>query len=168
MSAQRRDSGSPQLDPRETKILSDILALVLDEQHGASENALNAIKQRATRNSTTGGALKNLFTRLINASADPTHDQRHIAQLTQRLHKAEHDAQHSLRQIETLRTALHNALREQKHLRLALSEKSSPFEWSKATFLIAAFIGLLLGIAGAEIVHTFTAAPTQSRPLYFR
>ncbi|MDG6095522.1 hypothetical protein LOC54_10495 [Acetobacter sp. AN02] len=49
-------------DPKELKILSDILALVLEDQAGQSEAALEAIRSRAKRNGTTGGALKNLFT----------------------------------------------------------------------------------------------------------
>ncbi|MBR0559069.1 hypothetical protein [Neokomagataea anthophila] len=168
MSTHRPDSGSPQLDPRETKILSDILALVLDEQSGTSENALNALKQRATRSNITGGALKNLFTHLIHTVGDPPHTQRHITQLTQRLQKADENMYRTARQNEALRTALHNAKQENTHLRHALSDKSSPFAWPKTTLIVTALFGLLLGIAGAEIIHTLTATPIHPRPLYFR
>ena len=48
-------------DPKELKTLSDILALILDEEQGQSASALDAIKARARRNKITGGALKNLF-----------------------------------------------------------------------------------------------------------
>lgn len=49
------------IDPKELKILSDILALVLEDQPGQSATALEALRNRAKRNATTGGALKNLF-----------------------------------------------------------------------------------------------------------
>ncbi|WP_308720443.1 hypothetical protein [Komagataeibacter xylinus] len=55
-------SDTQTIDPRELRILSDILALVLDENAGQSETALAAIRARAGKNQVTGGALKNLFT----------------------------------------------------------------------------------------------------------
>ncbi len=48
---------------REMKILTDILALVLDEQPGVSASAVAAIKQRARAEGVTGGALKEVFLR---------------------------------------------------------------------------------------------------------
>ncbi|MFT8540654.1 hypothetical protein [Acetobacter sp.] len=50
-----------EIDPKELKILSDILALVLEDHPGQSDTALQALRNRARKNSTTGGALKNLF-----------------------------------------------------------------------------------------------------------
>ncbi|WP_242403354.1 hypothetical protein [Asaia platycodi] len=52
-------SGS--FDPKELKVLSDILALVLEEQEGQSVAALSALRSRAKKSGMTGGALKNLF-----------------------------------------------------------------------------------------------------------
>ncbi|WP_157070836.1 hypothetical protein [Neokomagataea thailandica] len=168
MSSHRPDSGSPQLDPREIKTLSDILALVLDEQPGTSANALHALKLRAARNQTTGGALKNLFNHLIHSSTDQTHTRRRITHLTQRLQKADENARRAEQHIQALRTALHSTKQEHAHLRHALSNKSTSFSWSKTLFIVTLLSGVLLGIAGAEIVHTFTEAPIQPRPLYFR
>jgi TonB family protein len=54
------------LDPKEAKILADILALTLDEQPGASMTALQKIQQRARQDGITGGALKNIFTRVAS------------------------------------------------------------------------------------------------------
>jgi len=54
------------LDPKEAKILADILALTLDEQPGASMTALQKIQQRAKQDGITGGALKNIFTRIAS------------------------------------------------------------------------------------------------------
>jgi hypothetical protein len=51
------------LDPRELKILADILALVVDNQAGQSEAALEQLRRRARSNSITGGALKGLLIR---------------------------------------------------------------------------------------------------------
>ena len=49
------------IDPKEIKILSDILALVLEENPGQSSTALETLRRRAKRHHMTGGALKNLF-----------------------------------------------------------------------------------------------------------
>jgi len=54
------------LDPKEAKILADILALTLDEQPGASMTALQKIQQRARQDGITGGALKNIFSRVAS------------------------------------------------------------------------------------------------------
>ena len=54
------------IDPKELKTLSDILALVLEEQAGQSSSALEALRNRARRNAVTGGALKNLFVAIAN------------------------------------------------------------------------------------------------------
>ena len=57
---------SPSIDPKELKTLSDILALVLEEQGGQSSAALEALRVRARRSGITGGALKNLFVAIAN------------------------------------------------------------------------------------------------------
>jgi hypothetical protein len=58
-----------QPDSKEIKLLSDILALVLEEQVGQSASALEAIRRRAQADRVTGGALKNLFVRIHAESA---------------------------------------------------------------------------------------------------
>lgn len=57
----RFEASMSTFDPKELKILSDILALVLEDQPGQSATALEAIKNRARRNNMTGGALKTCF-----------------------------------------------------------------------------------------------------------
>lgn len=52
------------IDATELRLLSNILALVLDEQPGASTAALETLRRRAAANRVTGGALKNLFDRI--------------------------------------------------------------------------------------------------------
>ncbi len=56
----------PSIDPKELKTLSDILALVLEDQPGQSSSALEALRARARRSGITGGALKNLFVAIAN------------------------------------------------------------------------------------------------------
>ncbi len=52
------------LEPKDVKLLADILALVLEDQPGASEAALAILRRRAREQGTSGGAIKNLFLRL--------------------------------------------------------------------------------------------------------
>ena len=59
------------IDPKELKTLSDILALVLEDQAGQSASALEALRARARRNAITGGALKNLFVSIANDPPPP-------------------------------------------------------------------------------------------------
>lgn len=59
------------IDPKELKTLSDILALVLEEQAGQSQSALEALRARARKNGITGGALKNLFVSIANDPPPP-------------------------------------------------------------------------------------------------
>ncbi len=60
------------IDPKELKTLSDILALVLEEQPGQSASALEALRVRARRSGITGGALKNLFVSIANDPPPPS------------------------------------------------------------------------------------------------
>ena len=57
---------SDSLDPKEAKTLSDILALVLDEQ-AVSESALRKLRERAAADRISAGALKNIFVRLASS-----------------------------------------------------------------------------------------------------
>ena len=59
------------IDPKELKTLSDILALVLEDQPGQSASALEALRVRARRSGITGGALKNLFVSIANDPPPP-------------------------------------------------------------------------------------------------
>ncbi len=62
---------APSIDPKELKTLSDILALVLEDQPGQSSSALEALRFRARRSGITGGALKNLFVAIANDPPPP-------------------------------------------------------------------------------------------------
>ncbi|GBR50366.1 hypothetical protein AA106555_0185 [Neokomagataea thailandica NBRC 106555] len=167
MPSHKTDSGSSDLDPREIKILSDILALVLDEQSGTSEAALAALKLRAARNEFTGGALKNLF---MGLTAHPrnTRDEKRIDDLTRRLKNSKAETEQARQRIEALRRALKQCQDEQSLLRQAYAEKNQPYLWQKTTWIIAGVAGIFLGIATAETVHAFNAPLQQPRTLYFR
>lgn len=55
------DPDSDGLDPREIKVLADILALVLQDQPAQSAVALDTLRRKARQNRVTAGALKNMF-----------------------------------------------------------------------------------------------------------
>jgi hypothetical protein len=56
------------IDPRAVKIMSDILALTIDEQDGVALSALSRIRRRARESAVTGGGLKETFRRLFHIS----------------------------------------------------------------------------------------------------
>ncbi len=64
-------------DPKEVKLLADILALVLEDQPGQSTTALDTIRRRAHASRVTGGALKNLFLRLTVGALEADAEREH-------------------------------------------------------------------------------------------
>jgi TonB family protein len=56
------------IDPRAVKIMSDILALTIDEQDGVAVSAIERIRRQARESAVTGGGLKEVFRRLIHFS----------------------------------------------------------------------------------------------------
>jgi TonB family protein len=56
------------IDPRAVKIMSDILALTIDDQDGVALSALSRIRRRARESAVTGGGLKEAFRRLVHIS----------------------------------------------------------------------------------------------------
>ncbi|MCP9320254.1 hypothetical protein KBX73_10800 [Acetobacter persici] len=167
-----------QIDPKEIKILSDILALVLEEQQGQSVTALEAIKARARRDGMTGGALKNLFQTLapdidrLTAARKAT-DGAELRTLENTIHTLRiqlHDRgeilnrmEHNLRIVrnnnENLKSQLHvlqNAHAEATH-RLGMKMMDSTYPRLMIIF-VAVMAGLLAGIAGTQLFHLFYAA----------
>ena len=59
----------PPIDTAELRLLSNIIALVLDEQPGQAAAALEALRRRAAAGRVTGGALKNVFERITSDDA---------------------------------------------------------------------------------------------------
>ncbi|MFT8807497.1 hypothetical protein [Gluconobacter sp.] len=155
-------------DPREIKILSDILALVLDEQPGHAASALERIRQMARRDNITGGALKNLFITRIGtvAQKDATDREKilreRISSLERRLGQSEADtraAQNRLGRCQMDMAVL--------QMEIATTRMQKP--WRYVTLVFAAGAGLLVGIATTQLYHSLTVTRTSiDRASYLR
>ena len=173
-----------QIDPKELKTLSDILALVLEDQPGQSANALEAIRARARRNAITGGALKNLFVaiapnppaprspptpraRAPRAGAPELQAARaRISQLTADLNKLDLDLRGATARNEALRSELHltrQARAEAQQSLLRVSADSRPKRILMALCLIC---GVLLGIAGTSVINAVLPPPHGDNSRY--
>jgi len=155
-------------DPREIKILSDILALVLDEQPGHAATALERIRQMARRDGVTGGALKNLFmTRIGTAQQKNTPDREQglrerISTLERRLRQSEADTR-------TAQSRLGRCQMDVGLLQVEMATVQTQKPWRYLAIIFAAGAGLLVGIAATELYHslTVTRAPID-RASYLR
>ncbi|WP_323990463.1 hypothetical protein [Nguyenibacter sp. L1] len=171
---------SDKLDPKELKILSDILALVLEDQPGQSANALEAIRNRARRNGTTGGALKNLFTAIAPnppARAQPRPRapraagaqemqaaRARISQLTESLNKLDLDLRSARARNEELRSQLYLTQQARAESQAALSMmQARPAAPRRAAVALAFAIGALAGIAGTEMLHVLNLPALPDR-----
>lgn len=174
-----------QIDPKELKVLADILALVLEDQPGQSSNALEAIKKRAKKNATTGGALKNLFTTIANnppqrktsttqakknttsTSADLIKARSQISDLTHSINQLDSAIRNLRKQNEALRSELLLTQRSRAEMQTALSvsEAKNPF---KTVLIVASLLcGLFVGIAGTLVVNSVTYQPHQPDNTYY-
>ena len=155
-------------DPKEIKILSDILALVLDEQPGHAATALERVRQMARRDGVTGGALKNLFTTRIGTISGNNETEREkrlreqISRLERRLGQSESDTRTAQARLGRCQTDLGLI-----QLELATLRMQRP--WRYIAIVFAAGAGLLVGIAGTQFYHSLsvTRAPID-RASYLR
>ncbi|XAO71633.1 MAG: hypothetical protein AAYR33_01290 [Acetobacteraceae bacterium] len=171
------------IDTREIKILSDILALVLEEEEGQSHAALSALKARARKNGTTGGALKNLFATIIVDPPKPTRRRstagnkadlgeenanlrRHVQVLTSNLqtmgvHLRSAEAQSLAPQREMFQV-------RQSHAEVGalLEVETQGRSRSMMMVYIALFAGIVLGVAAAQLYHAFSFAPVIDSASY--
>ena len=167
-----------QIDPKELKTLSDILALVLEDQPGQAANALEAVRSRARRDGITGGALKNLFVAIApnppqvqvppGAAAKPGTRPRapragsaaatemqaartRISQLTADINKLDLDLRSATARIEALRSELHltRQARAEAQQELSASQVLVP---KRTMLVLSALCGLLIGVAGTSAV----------------
>ncbi|MBB2177086.1 hypothetical protein [Gluconacetobacter johannae] len=172
-------------DPKELKILSDILALVLEDQPGQSANALEAIRNRARRNAVTGGALKNLFTAIAPnpppraqprprasragagaGAAEMQVARARIAQLTESLNKLDLDLRSARARTEELRSQLYLTQQARAETQAALSVMQARPAKRRPVIVLAVTVGALAGIAGTSLYHAFdTPAPGIAAPL---
>ena len=168
---------SDTFDSKELKILSDILALVLEDQPGQSETALAAIRSRAQRNQVTGGALKNLFTAIApnppkrasgttsrartskTASADIQLERQRVRDLSENLNKLDME----LRSVRAANASLKAELyltqqaraETQSRLMAAQAAPHTRFGLIGVVFLI----GCIAGVAGDELFHSLKPQP---------
>lgn len=172
-----------QIDPKELKVLADILALVLEDQPGQSANALEAIKKRAKKNATTGGALKNLFTNIANnppqrkasttqtrknnASADLIKARSQISDLTHSINQLDSAIRNLRKQNEALRSELLLTQRSRAEIQTALSVASEKSPYKTVLIIVSLLCGLLFGIAGTAVVNSATNQPHQPDNTYY-
>lgn len=170
-------------DPKELKILSDILALVLEDQPGQSATALETIKNRARKNKITGGALKNLFqaiapdpsqarpkrsTSRARTSTIPDEYRTQLRQMAESITRLDTDLRASRTQNDQLRLQLQKAAQEQNNAQNLLADQMTRIRYpSLPMILVVLAAGILSGIAGTEVFHliqhlTNTAEITRS------
>ncbi|NHN89711.1 hypothetical protein [Acetobacter conturbans] len=168
---------SDTFDPKELKVLSDILALVLEDQPGQSETALAAIRARALRNKVTGGALKNLFTSIApnppkraattgtrartskTPSADIQIERQRVRDLSENLNRLDME----LRSVRASNASLKAELfltqqaRAETQSRLVAAQSSSHPRFGLIG--IAFIVGCIAGVAGTELFHSLMPTP---------
>ncbi|GCE83269.1 hypothetical protein [Komagataeibacter diospyri] len=181
---------SDTIDPKELKILSDILALVLEDHAGQSENALAAIRSRARKNQVTGGALKNLFAaiapnppkkapakprapRATKASAAAAKEiqesHQRISQLTESIRRLDTEIRDLKVNNEALRSELNLTRQARAETQAALSSavQSHRPPPRRSGLLVAAAVGALTGFALTETWHLFmSGSPAQASATY--
>ncbi len=173
-----------QIDPKELKTLSDILALVLEDQPGQSANALEAIRARARRNAITGGALKNLFVAIApnppaprpaataRARAPRTGApelqaaRTRISQLTADINKLDLDLRGATARNEALRSELHITRQARAEAQQALLRVSADSRPKRILMALCLICGVLLGIAGASVIQAISPSPHLDNSRY--
>lgn len=136
-------------DQKDIRILADILALVLDEEQGQASAALKALRQRARKRKMSGGTLKNLFARLAE-------HEKNAQKLTYHSENSSDTLSDRHRQLQSEYALLQN---EYEHLRHYMSIHDAQTPLRRAALAIALIAGLLIGVAGAQLVHNLTAPP---------
>lgn len=175
-----------QIDPKELKTLSDILALVLEEHPGQAVNALEAARARAKRNGVTGGALKNLLVAIAPnppapraprtrtsksaSSGMPSTEMQalrtrvsHLAADNSRL---DLDLRGAQARIEALRTELNLTRQARAEAQMALhaTQQMTP---RRLLLFGCALMGLLIGVAGTGAVFTLARTTGGSEVVHY-
>jgi hypothetical protein len=182
-----------QIDPKELKTLSDILALVLEDQPGQAASALEAVRARARRNGVTGGALKNLFVAIApnppapkapraraprastasTSTATPASatelqaSRARISHLSAEVSRLDLDLRGAQARVEALRSELHltRQARAEAQQALLATQHSAP---RRVMLLVTALCGLLIGIAGTSAVMTFMHTESSDNSRYLQ
>lgn len=177
-------------DPKELKVLSDILALVLEEHSGQSANALEALKSRAKKNSMTGGALKNLFLAIApnppkpkatrpraprasaktnantaNDASSATRSQ--ITKLTESLNKLDIDLRTVKAKNDSLKIELYHTQQAYHELHTALQQAQERHSFRSLLILFIFLCGLIVGIGGTMLFHIMNSAPPHPQNSFY-
>lgn len=174
-----------EIDPKELKILSDILALVLEDHPGQSDTALQALRNRARKNNTTGGALKNLFqtiavnpskaktasrqtgTRASSSKAKTTDmpDQYRIQlrEMADSITRLDRNLRVAYSQNETLKSELYLTQKSRAELQTHLATLQSRHRYKKPVAIaMTLLVGLLVGVMGSQALHMLWPTPTHT------
>ena len=174
---------SPTIDPKELKTLSDILALVLEDQPGQSASALEAIRARARKNAVTGGALKNLFVAIAPnppaqaapapratrtrtpkaATGSPAEMQAartRISQLTADLNRLDLELREAVSRNESMRSELNLTRRARAEAQQAAMQAQAESRPRTMLLVLSLLCGVLVGIAGSAVVRDMMPAHT--------
>ena len=154
-------------DPKDIKILSDILALVLAEPSGSAQNALEALRLRAKRNNLSGGALKNLFASLAADTGRQNAADRE-KQFRQRISELERELRQTQGHLRFAQGALSHTQMESRALMTEIATQRAQRPWRYITIAFGISAGLLLGIATSQFYHSLTDRPPIDRSVYFR
>lgn len=173
-------SGS--FDPKELKVLSDILALVLEEQEGQSVAALNALRSRARKSGTTGGALKNLFVaiapnppprakprpRATKAESGPDllAARQQIVTLTNNLRQMDLELRNARARLESVRSELFQTQQSRAEIQSKLMSRDAKKPYLSMLIWCGFAAGILMGIAGTQFIHSIVDTPRIDRSAY--
>lgn len=164
MSHARTPLPSQSHDQREIRLLADILALVLDDEQGQAEAALERIRQRAKQLPLTGGSLKNLFNILAETCQITDYESKDSAEPAA---QTTEENSGTTKQIRNLEVCLENLSLEHRKLQSwfsALQHENELLRHNhaqtrflkplhRAAIAAALIAGLLIGIALAETFH---------------
>ena len=173
-------SGS--FDPKELKVLSDILALVLEEQEGQSVAALTALRSRAKKSGMTGGALKNLFiaiapnppprakprarTTKAESGPDLLAARQQIVTLTNNLRQMDLELRNSRARLEAVRSELFQTQQSRAEIQSRLMSRDAKKPYFSMLIWCGFAAGILLGIAGTQFIHSIVDTPRIDRSIY--
>lgn len=173
-------SGS--FDPKELKVLSDILALVLEEQEGQSVAALTALRSRAKKSGMTGGALKNLFvaiapnppqrakprarTTKTESGPDLLAARQQIVTLTNNLRQMDLELRNSRARLEAVRSELFQTQQSRAEIQSKLMSRDARRPYFSMLIWCGFAAGILLGIAGTQFIHSIFDTPHIDRSIY--
>lgn len=152
------------LDPKELRLLADILALVLDDEAGQAQAALERLRERARKQDISGGSFKNLIITLADHSEGRTDllKKRHELEI-KRCQEVMEDLSKQHRKLQKYVSYLE---KDNQILRFN-SNQGDILPWQRIKFILALITGLLTGIAASQIVHDMGSTHKIDRSLCY-